>query len=114
VAVAVLTALAAWLAWWQWRRGTADAAQKGSGGPLAVWLGWQRPVTQHEHARVRQELVGQVRRTWIGGVLERSLAQVARVELGLAEQPDAVAHPWGTLLHQPGQPPTLAGWDYDG
>ena len=43
-------------------------------------------------------------RIWIEGVLDRDLAQVTRVELGLAEQPDAVDHPWGALLVQPGQP----------
>jgi eukaryotic-like serine/threonine-protein kinase len=105
--VAILTGAASWLAWRQWRRNRVDGARPGNDGPLTVALSWQRPVTltRDEQARVRRELLGQVRRTWISGVLERSLAQVARLELGLVEQPGAVAHPWGTLLHQPGQPP---------
>jgi hypothetical protein len=104
VAVVILTTVASLLALRQWQRSKADTAQPGSGGPLAVVLSWPRPVTRDEQALVRQQLLVQVRRTWINGVLERSLAQVARMELGLAEQPDAVAYPWGTLLHQPDQP----------
>jgi NACHT domain len=102
-AVVILTAVAGWLALWQWQRSKAETSQPTSGGPLT--LSRQRPVTREEQARIRQELLRQVRRTWIIGVLERSLAQVERIELGLAEQPDAIAHPWGTLLHPPGQPP---------
>src|SRR6266536_5046396 len=81
--VAILTAVACWLAWPQWHRNKADTSQPSSGGPLTVVLKWQRSVTltPDEQARIRQELVRQVRSTWISGVLERSLAQVARVEL---------------------------------
>jgi hypothetical protein len=56
-----------------------------------------------ELAAARRNLLDQVHRTWIEGFLDRSLAQVTRVELGLAEQLDAITHPWGAL-RQPGQP----------
>jgi hypothetical protein len=57
-----------------------------------------RRPTLVDLARARRTLLTQVRRTWIEGVLDRSLAEVTRVELGLATVPEAVIHPWGRLL----------------
>jgi eukaryotic-like serine/threonine-protein kinase len=103
-AAALLTLILAVLAWRQHHQ--AAATQPAGGGllPGVLTLRQEAAPTDIELAGLRRELLEQVRRTWIQGVLDRSLAQVARVELGLAEQPDAVDHPWGALLHQPGQP----------
>jgi predicted NACHT family NTPase len=46
-----------------------------------------------------------VRTFWIKGVLEQSLYAVARLELGLTTQPNAVADVWNVLLQRPGQIP---------
>ena len=104
-ALLVVTAAASLVAWWLGRREQPTTASP-PGGSLMGTLTLQRPVplTRSEATRVRQELLDQVRRTWINSVLDRSLAQVARIELGFAEQPDAVTQPWGTLLRQPGHP----------
>jgi hypothetical protein len=103
-ALLVVTAAASLVAW---RLGRREQPATGSPGQTLVGaLTLQRPVPppRAEAAQVRRELLDRVRRTWINGVLDRSLAQETRIELGLAEQPDAVAHPWGTLLRQPGHP----------
>jgi eukaryotic-like serine/threonine-protein kinase len=103
-AAALLTLILAVLAWWQHRQ--AAAIRPPSGGLLAgvLPIRQEAALTAAEVTGLRRDLLAQVRRTWIHGVLHRSLAQVTRVELGLAEQPSAVAHPWGALLVQPGQP----------
>jgi hypothetical protein len=103
-AVGLLTLLTAVLAFWQYQR--AATTQPAGSGLLSevLTLRHERLVTGADLARLRPQLLEQVRRTWIQGVLDRSLAQVARVELGLAEQPSAVDHPWRTLAVQPGQP----------
>jgi hypothetical protein len=54
--------------------------------------------------QVRRILIRQVRRTWIDGVLNRSLARVVRIRLSLIERSDLVAHPWGELLSEGGEP----------
>gem|GEM_PF-4097929 len=38
-------------------------------------------------------------------MLEQSLYRVARLELGLAERPKAVAHPWRLVARQPERRP---------
>jgi hypothetical protein len=91
-AAALLTLLVAVLAWRQYRQ---------AGLPS---LGHEATSTPAERVRLRRNLLEQVRRTWIQGVLDRSLAQVARIELRLTEQPGAVDHPWRALLQQSGQP----------
>jgi len=55
-------------------------------------------------ARARRELTEVVRRTWISGVLEPSLADVTPVEVKLLQRTAAVVHPWGSLgqLEWPG------------
>jgi eukaryotic-like serine/threonine-protein kinase len=72
--------------------------------PGVLTLRQEAAPTGAELAGLRPQLLEQVRQTWIEGVLDRSLAHVTQVELGLAEQPAAVVHPWGALLVQPGQP----------
>jgi hypothetical protein len=100
----LLTLILGVLAWRQHQH--AATTQPQGGGPLTEVITGPRaaPPTAAELARLRRELLEQVHRTWIQGVLDRSLAQVTRVELGLTEQPSAVDQPWGALLHQPGQP----------
>jgi DNA polymerase III delta prime subunit len=56
-------------------------------------------------ARNRQAMIQKVRSFWIKGVLEQSLYQVARIELGLAEQSDAVERPWDMIVQQPEREP---------
>jgi predicted NACHT family NTPase len=55
--------------------------------------------------RIRQHLLEQLQATWIQGVLENSIYEVARLELGLESQPDAVERPWIMSLERPNQPP---------
>jgi hypothetical protein len=102
-AAALLTLILAVLAWQQ-RPRTASQPQDADLLPRVLTVRHQAAPTATELAVLHRELLQQVRRTWIEDVLERSLAQVARVELGLAERPGAITHPWGALLHQPGQP----------
>jgi hypothetical protein len=56
-------------------------------------------------SRNRLAMSDLVRRSWIEGVLEQSLYRVARIELGLEEQPDKVDRPWAVFVQQQGQPP---------
>ena len=82
--------------WWATRSRDADQTAGLSLAEIADGLA--------RRVQIRRELLARVRRIWIGGVLDRSLARVAHLELGLTEQPELVTHPWGVLLHQPGQP----------
>jgi hypothetical protein len=50
--------------------------------------------------RNRARMLGRVRSCWVHGVLEQSLHQMARMELGLETRPEAVHHPW-ELVVQP-------------
>jgi hypothetical protein len=106
-AAVLLTLLTAVLVWWQHQR--AITTQPQGGALLAGVLAMRQEAapTAAEVAALRRGLLEQVRRTWIKGVLDRSLAQVARAELGLAEHPGVVDHPWRTLVVQPGQPEQL-------
>lgn len=51
----------------------------------------------------RLRMIEKVRAFWIKGVLEQSLHSTALIELGLHEQPNAVANPWHLVLQQPDQ-----------
>jgi DNA polymerase III delta prime subunit len=53
--------------------------------------------------RNRSRMLARVRSFWIDGVLEQSLHQIARVELGLESRPEAVPHPWELLVQLPDQ-----------
>ena len=55
-------------------------------------------------AAARTRLLGRVDRIWVGGVLERSLYQEARLELGLTRTVDA-PHPWGLASAAPSAEP---------
>jgi hypothetical protein len=52
-------------------------------------------VTSHS-ATIRDRLIIAVDRLWIEQALHRSLQRVIYIEVGLAEQDDAIADPWGT------------------
>ena len=53
--------------------------------------------------RYRHFLIGQVRRFWIDGVLERSLAPGALMELGLSLRQDATEQPWDAIVQAAGR-----------
>jgi hypothetical protein len=53
----------------------------------------------------RKAMIQRVRHAWIDGVLKQSLYQIARIDLGLEEQPDAVARPWDVIVQEQGRPP---------
>jgi len=51
-------------------------------------------LTPEECVAIRRDLISEVRRTWIDGVLRRDLTGLVRVELGLEQRPDAVRSLW--------------------
>jgi hypothetical protein len=53
----------------------------------------------------RHQMLAKVRHDWIDGYLKHSLDNLARIELGLEEKPDAVSWPWDLIVQQPGQVP---------
>jgi eukaryotic-like serine/threonine-protein kinase len=53
--------------------------------------------------RNRLLLLEKVENFWINSVLEKSVHTLALLEVGKQEQPEAVAHPWATLLQTPYQ-----------
>ena len=56
-------------------------------------------------AHNRQAMLNRVRDFWVKGVLESSLHEEVRIELGFAEQRDAVAeHPWDVILRTADRP----------
>jgi DNA polymerase III delta prime subunit len=67
--------------------------------PIDLPLFTPQPLIQE--GRVRQTLLQKVRTFWVEGVLEQSLYGVARLELGLAHDPDAVERPWMMALERP-------------
>lgn len=56
-----------------------------------------------ESTRRRRDLLDQVGRVWIDGFLNRTLAEVVRVDLGLTERPDVVITAWEGLVPKPTQ-----------
>jgi serine/threonine protein kinase len=52
--------------------------------------------------RNRYAMLQNVRKFWIEGVLDNSLHDAARLELGMKPEADAVDNPWDTLLRTPG------------
>ena len=78
-AVALLTLLAGVLARWQHQPTTTRPEPGGGELRSELTLRQESAVAAAELAGLRRQLLDQVRRTWIQGVLERSLAQVARV-----------------------------------
>ncbi len=67
------------------------------------------PAPKHARPSVaqtnRERLLRKVRAFWITGVLEHSLHGAALIALELAQQPEAVAHPWQLVLHHPAGAP---------
>ncbi|MGH8910796.1 MAG: hypothetical protein ACRD0K_30945 [Egibacteraceae bacterium] len=59
---------------------------------------------QRRGARDREIMLKRVRHRWITGVLEHSLADEARIRLGLTRRPDALQRP-GMTIRRAGQPP---------
>src|SRR5215207_2431184 len=55
--------------------------------------------------RNRARMLARVRGFWVEGVLEQSLHEIARVELGLETRPEAVPHPWELLVQPLDQAP---------
>ena len=60
------------------------------------------PSTRQEYLN-RKTLLDKVGNYWVKGVLETSLHEQARIELGLEERRDAVAHPCYTVWETPNQ-----------
>src|SRR3954470_18640830 len=50
-------------------------------------------------------MLAKVRRDWIDGYLKHSLDNLARLELGLEENPNAVSRPWDVIVQQPDRAP---------
>lgn len=50
--------------------------------------------------RNRARMLDKVENFWIKGVLEQSLYQIARLELGSEQAPEKIDHPWQTVLQQ--------------
>src|SRR6266545_5497651 len=61
---------------------------------------WLSPQEQ----RNRSRMLDKVEAFWVKGVLEQSLYQVARLELGFEHASSQVSHPWETVLQQANQP----------
>ncbi len=61
-----------------------------------------KPPTQQEY-RFRQKLLSQVQEFWVENVLERSLHNLAIIELGLEERPDLVERPFSNVQISPEQ-----------
>src|SRR5215510_5648171 len=55
--------------------------------------------------RNRSQMLEKVRLIWIKGLLEPSLYQLARIELGLETKPDAVERPFDLFVQRPKQAP---------
>lgn len=72
--------------------------------PTIVASRVEPPAGGSEH-RNRTRMVARVRTFWVHGVLEQSLHQIARLELGLETRPEAVPHPWELLVRPPDQTP---------
>jgi hypothetical protein len=60
-------------------------------------------LTPHQQ-RNRSRMLDRVETFWVSSVLEQSLSQVARVELGLQHAPNQVAHPWDTIVQRHAHP----------
>src|SRR5215216_1399062 len=51
----------------------------------------------------RSRMLDRVETFWVKGVLEQSLYQVARIELGFEHAPAQISHPWETVIQQANQ-----------
>lgn len=75
------------------------AEPRGEGEPADA-----APTLGRRQRRNRQKMLEKVYGWWIKGVLEQSLHREALIELNLAYAPEAVAHPWGMVVQEPGAP----------
>ncbi len=57
--------------------------------------------TPFQELRNRERMLERVQSMWIEGVLEQSLYHIARIELGLKEEPESIEHPWTLCIEQP-------------
>jgi hypothetical protein len=58
------------------------------------------PTMTAQERRYRSRMLQKVRDFWVKGVLEKSLYNEVLIELGMETHPDAVTHPWDTLIQQ--------------
>jgi len=59
-----------------------------------------------QQADNRRRILKLVRKIWIDGYLKHSLVDnLARIELGLEEKPDAVSRPWDLIVQPPDRAP---------
>ncbi|MDQ2995512.1 MAG: NACHT domain-containing protein [Chloroflexota bacterium] len=62
---------------------------------------------ERPHDRNRQAMLQKVRQIWLEDLLDRSLADVVRIDLGLSERPDAVLLPLATQYQELNHPPRV-------
>jgi hypothetical protein len=63
--------------------------------------GKQFTLSIAEQKHIREILLARVRDNWIEGVLKKSLYNEMKIEIGFELLPDAVEHPWNTVLQMP-------------
>jgi DNA polymerase III delta prime subunit len=63
------------------------------------------PSESGPEQRNRERLLRRVHNDWIDGVLDRSLYKLARIELGLETNIEAIEHPLNAVVQVPDQPP---------
>ena len=72
-----------------------------------------------QEADNRHRILKLVRKIWIDDYLKHSLDNLARIELGLEENPNAVSRPWDAIVQQPDRAPrrlpagVSVGWVFD-
>jgi hypothetical protein len=74
------------------------------GALVKIVFGRSTAISPEQARRNREAMLQKVHHDWIDGVLNKSLYREARIDLGLEEQPDAVAHPWDTIVQEQGRP----------
>lgn len=80
----------------------AGNAVSGTGDVYQVNYHLDHPTAEH-HRNLRN-LLGEVKRTWITGVLDHSVHGTALPELGMRPEPGAVEHPWERVLEMSADP----------
>jgi hypothetical protein len=70
-----------------------------------VYITVDAAVRDAQFRRNRRQMLEKVRLTWIKGLLEPSLDHLARLELGLETQPDAVDRPFDLFVQRPQHAP---------
>ncbi len=91
--------------------GTAEPSRSGvereivgNDAPARFEVGWEDFVLYVGNLSLknqdRRRMLDKIQSMWIKGLLEKSLQNVALIELELSERPDAVANPWGQPLQE--------------